>query len=153
MSVRVGEWRAAVYRSIRSASPCLCVFREHRLCFPSIYSSLWFSHPPPFSPQSNHVTLWTQWVTSSSLLSCRVEPEWDALWITNTRPSPLPGFLVFMLSRKAKHVHSLVLCCVIMLFALIQCIFFCFCPAGKISFLEIKLNVVLPHNVKSRLNI
>lgn len=49
-----------------SLSLLLC-FREHCLCFLSIYSSLCLSHPPSL-PLLNHVTLWTQRVTSSSSL-------------------------------------------------------------------------------------
>lgn len=60
--------RGVVYRSIRAGSPCLCVFREHCLCFLSMYSSLCPPSPTLTPFQLNHVTLWTQRVTSSSLL-------------------------------------------------------------------------------------
>lgn len=54
---RFREGCGVVYRSIRAASPCLCVFREHCLCFLSIYSSLCFSFPPL------HSSGWVTWLS------------------------------------------------------------------------------------------
>lgn len=124
------ECSAIVYRSIRAAFPCLCVFGEHRLCFLSIYSP-----PPPFL-QLNHVTLDTE----GDLLLTASHAEWN--WSETLSElqilRPLPGFLVFMLSLENKmyEFSCSILCSDVLPFALLQWRFFLSVLLGKMLCFE-----------------
>lgn len=87
------ECRGVVYRSIRAASPCLCVFREHCLCFLSIYASLCFSFPPSIPPVESCDSLDTE----GDLLLTASHAEWSLSETLSElqihRPSPPPRFL------------------------------------------------------------
>lgn len=84
----------------------LCLKRTSSLFSPHML--ICFSHTPPL-PQLNHMTLWTQWVTTSSLIfmqsGTRVRRSLNYKY---TGRVFLPGFLRLMLSEKT-HSHVLAL--------------------------------------------
>lgn len=98
-----------VYLSIGATSACFTIFREYRLCFPSIYPCLCFAHPLLFL----QLIMWLLDTEGDLHAASHAEQDYrDSLWITNTVHSFSLVFLSFTYNTEytIKLPHTLVMC-------------------------------------------